>query len=128
MAKHNQRRSNGVPAMAQLSMEERVLLSQLHAAGHTDAEIGKRLKRSRSTVWRERQRNRQGDGNYEPVAAHRQAVQRRRERPLIRKLQHAALNNAVRERLTQEWSPEQIAGRLKHDYPDDPTWHVAPQT
>jgi len=114
--------------MAQLSMEERVLLSQLHAAGHTDAEIGKRLKRSRSTVWRERQRNTQADGNYEPVAAHRQAGQRRRERPLIRKLQRAALNNAVRERLTQEWSPEQIAGRLKQDYPDDATWHVAPQT
>jgi IS30 family transposase len=114
--------------MAQLSMEERVLLSQLHSGGHTDAEIGKRLKRSRSTVWRERQRNAQANGSYEPVAAHRKAAQRRRERPLIRKLQRAALNNAVRERLTQEWSPEQISGRLKQDYPNDPTWHVAPQT
>jgi IS30 family transposase len=114
--------------MAQLSMEERVLLSQLHAAGRTDAEIGERLQRSRSTIWRERQRNAQADGSYAPVSAQQKAVQRRRARPLVRKLDRPALNEAVRERLTQEWSPEQIAGRLEQDHPEDPSWHVAPQT
>jgi len=114
--------------MAQLSMEERVLLSQLHAAGRTDAEIGARLQRPRSTIWRERHRNAQADGSYAPVAAQQQAAERRRVRPLTRKLDRPALNEAVRERLTQEWSPAQIAGRLKQDHPQDPFWHVAPQT
>jgi IS30 family transposase len=34
----------------------------------------------------------------------------------------------VRERLAQAWSPDQIAGRLRRDFPDEPARHVSAPT
>jgi IS30 family transposase len=53
---------------------------------------------------------------------------RRRERPLERKLERPELNAAVRAGLVQHWSPDQIAGRLKQEHPEEKRLHVAPQT
>ena len=114
--------------MAQLSMEEREVVSQLWAAGHSRKAIAERLGRSRSTIGRELARNGQADGSYSAVAAQARAAGRRRARPLVRKLQRAELNAAVRSRLTKEWSPDQIAGRLKCDHPEEKQFHVSPQT
>jgi IS30 family transposase len=114
--------------MAQLSMEEREVVSQMFVAGHSRKAIAARLGRARSTIGRELRRNAQPDGGYSGVSAQRQAEARRRERPLIRKLQRPELNTAVRARLTREWSPDQIAGRLKLTWADDARFHVAPQT
>lgn len=114
--------------MAQLSMEEREVISQLFAAGHLRKEIAARVGRPRCTIGRELRRNAQADGSYSAVAAQRRTEARRRERPLIRKLERPEVNAAVRSRLTQEWSPDQIAGRLKLTRADEPRFHVAPQT
>lgn len=114
--------------MAQLNMEEREILSQLHAANFSPTEIAAKLGRHRSTIGRELQRNSQAKGGYSATAAKAKAATRRRERPLVRKMEHEELNAAVRSKLTQEWSPDQIAGRLKREHPDEPEWHVAPQT
>jgi transposase, IS30 family len=114
--------------MAQLNMHEREIVSQLWAAGHSRKAIAERLGRSRSTISRELKRNGAADGSYSAVTAQEQAMRRRRQRPLIRKLEHPELNAAVRSRLSREWSPDQIAGRLKKDHPDDSALHVAPQT
>jgi IS30 family transposase len=114
--------------MAQLSMEEREVISQMFAAGHSRKAIAQRLGRPPSTVGREIKRNARDDGSYSAVEARRKSEVRRRERPLIRKLQRPELNDAVRRYLTQEWSPDQIAGRLKHDRPHDLRLHVSPQT
>jgi IS30 family transposase len=114
--------------MAQLSMEEREVVSQMWAAGHSRKAIAIRLGRAKSTIGRELKRNGREDGSYSAVAAQQQAIRRRRERPLIRKLERPQLNAAVRSRLTKEWSPDQIAGRLKYDRPDDQQFHVTPQT
>ena len=114
--------------MAQLSMEEREVVSQMLAAGHSRKEIAARLGRARSTIGRELRRNARPDGTYSAVSAQRKAEARRRERPLIRKLQRPELSAVVRARLTREWSPDQIAGRLKLTWADDPRFHVAPQT
>jgi transposase, IS30 family len=114
--------------MAQLSMEERETVSQMFAAGHARKEIAKRLGRARSTIGRELERNSLPDGSYSAVRAQQKAVTRRRERPLIRKLQWPELNAAVRARLVRQWSPDQIAGRLKFTRPGDRRFRVAPQT
>ena len=114
--------------MAQLNMVERETVSQMWSAGHSRKAIAVRLDRARSTIGRELKRNGQVDGSYSAVAAQQRAVVRRRNRRLVRKLQRPELNAAVRARLTQEWSPEQIAGRLACDHPDDPRFHVRPQT
>lgn len=114
--------------MAQLSMEEREVVSQMLAAGHSRKEIAARLGRARSTIGRELRRNSHPDGSYSAVSAQRKAEARRRQRPLIRKLQRPELNATVRARLTREWSPDQIAGRLKLTRAGDPRLHVSPQT
>jgi IS30 family transposase len=114
--------------MAQLSMEEREVVSQMFAAGHSRKAIAARLGRSRSTIGRELRRNARADGSYSAVVAQRKTAARRRERPLIRKLERPELNAAVRERLTREWSPDQIAGRLKLTQAEDLRFHLSPQT
>ena len=103
--------------MAQLNLVERETVSQMWSAGHSRKAIAVRLDRARSTIGRELKRNGQVDGSYSAVAAQQRAVVRRRNRRLVRKLQRPELNAAVRARLTQEWSPEQIAGRLACDHP-----------
>lgn len=114
--------------MAQLSMEEREVISQMWARGFSRQEIAAHLGRARSTIGRELRRNGLADGSYSAVSAQRQTATRRRDRPLVRKLQRAELRDQVVDRLIQKWSPEQIAGRLMQEWADDPRMHVSPQT
>jgi len=110
-----------------LTKEERDQLAQFHHQGYSQLEIAKALDRSPSTICRELKRNRTG-GVYLAAQAHDSAQRRRRIRPLQRKMDHPELNDAVRTGLVRYWSPDQIAGRLKCDFPDDPQKHVGPQT
>lgn len=111
-----------------LNMEEREILSQMRAALHSQEAIAARLGRSKGTISRELQRNGQAGGVYSAVAAHQKAVVRRRQRPFVRKLDRPELREAVVSRLTREWSPDQIGGRLKREHPNDCGWHVSAQT
>lgn len=103
---------------SQLIMEEREVISQMWFAGHSQRAIARRLRRSPSTISRELQRNSQQDG-YGAVAAQRQAEARRRQRPLVRKMDRPAVNETVRAGLAQYWSPDQIAGRCRLEFPQD---------
>jgi transposase, IS30 family len=114
--------------MSQLNMDEREILSQLHAANYSPAEIAARLGRHRSTIGRELRRNGLAEGGYSAAAANRKAATRRRERPWVGKMEREQLNAVVRLKLSQEWSPDQIAGRLKREHPEESEWHVAPET
>lgn len=114
--------------MAQLNIVERETVSQMWSAGHSRKSIAERLGRNKSTIGRELKRNGQTDGSYSAIIAQERAADRRRERPLVRKCQRPELNAAVRSRLTKEWSPDQIAGRLAYDHPQDPRFQVRPQT
>ena len=95
-----------------LTTEERDRIAQLRAQDATPAEIARALGRSSSTLSRELKRNGSGT-DYFAGAAQQKAARRRRDRPLIRKMDDPELNETVRIGLTHEWSPEQIAGRLK---------------
>jgi len=114
--------------MAQLNMVERETVSQMWSAGHSRKAIAERLGCNKSTIGRELKRNGQEDGSYSAITAQERTDVRRRERPLVRKLERPELNAAVRSRLTKEWSPDQIAGRLAYDHPQDQQFHVQPQT
>lgn len=94
-----------------LTVEERDRLAQLRNAKFNQEEIARALGRSASTVSRELRRNRTGS-EYYPGTAQRMAEERRRERPLTRKMDVPEINAAVRAGLAQEWSPQQIVGRL----------------
>src|SRR5438477_8662698 len=95
-----------------LTLEERDRLAQLLHQGASRTEIAQTLGRHKSTIGRELRRNGTGD-EYLSGQAQRESERRRRERPIVCKMDDPELNLAVREGLSQEWSPEQIAGRLK---------------
>ena len=110
-----------------LTLEERDRLAQFRHQGLQQQEIAKILRRSKSTISRELKRNPIGD-DYLAGQAQRQAEQRRRERPLSRRMDDPEINESVRSGLAQQWSPEQIEGRLEQQYPDDPRRRVSAQT
>lgn len=110
-----------------LTKEERDRIAQLHHRGFLQSEIAAALGRDPGTISRELARNRVG-GEYFAAQAQERAERRRRERPLVRKLDDPGLNEAVRRSLSQEWSPEQIAGARKRDCPDQPGRHVSART
>src|SRR5206468_2229225 len=48
--------------------------------------------------------------------------------PLSRRMDDPEINESVRSGLAQQWSPEQIEGRLKQQHPDDPGRGISAQT
>ncbi len=111
-----------------LTMEEREVISQMHFSGQSKAAIARRMGRDPSTIGRELTRNGAADGTYSACGAQQQAVARRRSRPHEAKREHPETNTYVRMRLTQRWSPDQIAGRLKQEFPNEPRRRVSHQT
>jgi transposase, IS30 family len=113
-----------------LSGEERETLALMRAAGRGDAEIAAALGRHRSTIWRERTRNRGRDGGYRPAAAQRRADARARARH--RRPAKLAVDGPLRDYvvagLLARWSPEEIAHRTRMDHPDDPLMRVCAET
>ena len=68
------------------------------------------MSRDKGTISRELRRNGTGT-EYLSGQAQRESERRRRERPLVRKMDAPEINHLVRAELTQEWSPQQIVGR-----------------
>jgi IS30 family transposase len=91
------------------------------------AEIGQRIGRDRSVVWREHRRNRNPDGDYHARMAHGRAAQKAcRPRPF--KLLDNPLCAAIEAWMDEGWSPKLIADVLAHDYPDDRLSRVSHET
>lgn len=93
-----------------LTVEERDRISQMRFQKASQKEIALALGRSTSTLSRELNRNSSGPDYYAGLAQ-RKAEERRRERPLTRKMDDPEINQAVRAGLARGWSPEQIVGR-----------------
>jgi IS30 family transposase len=102
-----------------LTMEQRNVNYRMRFLGHSDAEIARCLGCHRGTIGRECQRNANVDGRYEPGNAQTLANSRRRAHLRRPKTGHPRLMTYVAARLTDRWSPEQIAGRLAHCPPPE---------
>jgi IS30 family transposase len=100
-------------AYQQLSAEERYLIAALRASKYSVAAIGRALKRHRSTIYREVERNATThDGAYRPMFAIEKASGRRRRSR--RRRRYTPEHFATIERLLREdFSPEQVVGRLR---------------
>jgi len=99
----------------QLTSEERYLISAFRIEGHSQARIAARLGRAPSTISRELGRNRcPADGRYRPSKAHDRARWRRSRARRNQRFSQRDLA-LVERRVRQDWSPEQIAGRLRAD-------------
>jgi len=95
------------------------------------AEIARRLGRDQSTIFRELKRNsaRRCYGHrpsYSAMAAQQLSEQRKHQRR-THKLQRPEIRRYVEHHLQQYWSPDQIAGRMRHDFRDQPQLRVSPQ-
>lgn len=110
-----------------LTPEERDRIAHLRHEGVEQKEIARVVGRCPSTISRELRRNGTA-GVYYAAQAQRAAERRRRERPLVRKMDDPQINQAVRSGLAQDWAPEQIAERMKQQSPDDSACRVSPQT
>lgn len=101
-----------------LTLEEREEISVLRSQGFSLEYIGTAIGRHKSTISRELARN--SSITYECYRAHR-AVQRaavRRSAASQRKrLKNDKIRAYVREKLSEDWTPELIAGRLLVDHP-----------
>jgi IS30 family transposase len=114
-----------------LSLAEREEIAVGVGAGHSLRAIARALGRAPSTIAREVARNRSiGPGNYRAVPAQLRA-EARAARPKAAKLAtNARLHGYVQAALESKsrLSPEQIAGRLRLDFPDDESMRVSHET
>jgi len=110
-----------------LRLAEREEISRGIVAGHSARAIAASLGRAPSTVSREINRN-GGRRRYRASKAD-QAAWRRAHRPKPCKLAlKPRLARAVAAKLTDRWSPEQIAGWLKRVHPGDESNQVSHET
>jgi IS30 family transposase len=98
-----------------LTRDQRVELGALWRAGHTKAEIARLLGKHRATIGREIMQNgRANKSGYHATSAHKQARERRARanfRPRI--VPGSFLACYISLALACEYSPEQIAGKLR---------------
>jgi IS30 family transposase len=96
-------------------------------AGLTGAEIGRRMGRDRSVIWRELARNSNPDGDYHARLAHARASQKAC-RPKASKLDDPGLCSAIETWMDDGWSPNLIAAMVARDHPDDKLMRVSHET
>lgn len=107
-----------------LSFSEREEISRGIISGLSIRSIATGLGRSPSTVSREIARN-GGRRHYRAVKADKAAWKKaKRPKKCLLSL-HPDLCNAVSTKLKQLWSPQQISGWLKLEYPDDKSMRVS---
>src|SRR5215211_3225066 len=111
-----------------LSFSEREEIALARARGETMRAIARRLARSPSTISRELRRNADRCGGYRATTAHALAYERA-SRPKPAKLAtNPRLRAIVQDDLRRRYSPEQITGRLRRRFPDDPEMWVSAET
>jgi transposase, IS30 family len=110
-----------------LTLAEREDISRGIASGCSLRVIAQGLSRACSTVSREVTRH-GGRAQYRANEADQQAWESALRPKLCRLATHATLREIVASKLVQDWSPEQISGWLKTEYPNDETLRVSHET
>jgi IS30 family transposase len=111
-----------------LTFTEREEIALGRAAGESLRSIAARLRRSPSTISRELARNQDPNRGYRATTAHVLAYDRA-SRPKPAKLAtNLVLRAKVEKDLEKKYSPEQITGRLRVEFPEDPEMRVSPET
>ena len=120
------------PRYRRLTLEERHQIAALRKARFTVGAIAKELGRPASTISRELARHGKADGGYVATSAQSRAEQTAREKGRraspARLATNLRLRAQVQDRLTLKHSPEQVARRLRKDFPDDPEMWVSHET
>jgi len=111
-----------------LTFGEREEIALGRAGGQTIRTIAARMGRSPSTISRELARNVRPGEQYRATTAHALAYHRA-SRPKPAKLAvNLVLRAKVEQDLRKRYSPQQIAGRLRREFPDCPEMWVSTET
>ena len=110
-----------------LTLAEREDISRGIASGSSMRVIAQRLRRASSTVSREVARH-GGRAQYRANQADQQAWNSALRPKPCRLATHSQLQQMVASKLVQDWSPEQISGWLKTEYPSDESLRVSHET
>ncbi len=124
--RREKREQGWVPREGGLSLEEREEIALGLRAGESLSSIARRLGRAPSTITREVKHN-GGPDSYRIWRAHVRAREQAR-RPKRCKLTDPVLCATVTTWLEMLWSPQEIAERLKLEYPGEPTMNVSHET
>ena len=110
-----------------LSLPEREVISRGLVAGRSYGQLGRHLGRAVSTISREVARN-GGRRVYRAARAEERALDNaRRPKPCLLAF-NPPLCNLVAGKLSDQWSPQQIAGWLGTQYPGDASMNVSHET
>jgi len=110
-----------------LTLDEREEISRGIAAGLSMRSIAEGIGRYPSTVSREIHRN-GGRRRYRAADADEKAWERAKRPKKCLLATNGRLRSIVASKLKLQWSPQQIAGWLKAEFPDDPNLHVSHET
>jgi len=110
-----------------LTLSERENISRGIATRLSIRAIAIKLRRSPSTVSREINRN-GGYYNYRAASAEKAAWDRALRPKPCSLMCNKTLSRMVAEKLQLQWSPQQIAGWLKREYPGKEDYHVSHET
>ena len=111
-----------------LTLVQREEIALGRARGDSVRQIAKTIGRAPSTVSRELRRNTDGLGRYRATTAHGLAYARASRPKPAKLVTNLRLRGIVEADLATKYSPEQIAGRLKLDFPDQPEMQVSTET
>ena len=113
-----------------LSYEEREEISRCLASGMKISKIAGLLKRHRSTISREVRKGSCNRYTYRAVKAQKRAKRNasKRKQDKRKLYSNKRLEWFVTRYLKERWSPEQIAEKLKIEYPTDMTMRISPDS
>jgi IS30 family transposase len=110
-----------------LTLAEREEISRGLATGESLRAIARRLGRSASTVCREVEHN-GGRNRYRAAKAEERSWQRARRPKRCLLTMNDGLRSLVAHKLKEHWSPQQISGWLKREYPLEEAMRVSHET
>ena len=110
-----------------LTLSEREEISRGLALQHSIRAIAREIGRSPSTISREVNRN-GGLHKYRAYSADKMAWERALRPKACKLAGNYSLIEIITEKLQLYWSPQQIAGWLKRQYPSDESLHVSHET
>ena len=110
-----------------LTPDEREQISRGLATGESLRAIARRLGRPASSVCREVNRN-GGRRNYRATKADERAWEKARRLKGCLLAMNERLRDMVARKLREDWSPQQISGWLKREYPDEEVMHISHET
>lgn len=113
--------------LGSFSLDEREEISCGLVEGHSLQQLGRDLGRAVSTISREVAGN-GGRRAYRATRADERALDRARRPKPCQLAINPALCKLVAGKLSDQWSPQQIAGWLKAQFPGDPSMNVSHET